>query len=365
MQFANGKKTSVIALILMFAMVSILTLPNTFAQSTDSYSGSYYSWPIDTQLTDWQNTTLKQLNDGPLSAHVRWYQQYALGGVAGGNITGEHGFDMGDAYAGKWTNPSIVGGIAYWRFDSPNQVVTVATDIRTGEELWRSSTLGGSPFAQTMLTPWGLYSYLWRSTSGSAAGGSDYGTVYSAYDPYTLQWAFNITNIPSGSRTTGESGEFIIYSLSLTADSMTYWNQLWMLEQPGVIEALNRDRVVNATAIGLTGDWTIPDLPGSAREYRWGDRVIGTYESTSLNQTVMWAFSLEPGREGTLLYNQSATYTLAPMETFGDTVNGDGPSTSVTVRLFGDNPFDSSHLHWNSETMKFLQLWYRGGTLEI
>jgi hypothetical protein len=366
LQFANGKKSSVIAIILMFTMVIstlALTSPKTYAQSTDSYSGSYYSWPIDSQLTDWQNVTLEELNDGPLSAHVRWVEQFALGGVAGGGITGEHAFDIGDAYAGKWTGASILGGIAYWTWDAPNWSPTlyVATDIRTGEELWRSSRLGGSPFDQTIMTDTGIYSYLWRSVSGSAAGGSDFGTVYSAYDPYTCQWVYNITNIPSGSRTEGENGEFIIYSLSLSDDTMTYWNELWMLKQPGVMETLNRDRTINATEIGLTATWTIPDLPGSARDYRWGDRVIGTYESTSTNTTVMWAFSLEPGKEGTLLYNQTATYTLAPTETWGDTVNGDGPGTSVNQRLFGDTPFDSAHLHWNVETMKFWAYSYGTG----
>jgi hypothetical protein len=350
-QLPKNNRSTAIALLMTVAMVvSILTLalPSTFAQSSDSFSGSYYTWPIDTQLTDWQKTTLAELEDGPLSAHVRWREQFALGGLVGGGVAGgEHAFDIGDAYAGKWTGASIFGGIAYWRWDSPNwsPTLTVATDIRTGEELWRSSTLGGSPFEQTILTDYGLYSYLWRSVSGT----------YMAYDPYTCQWVYNITNIPSGSRTTGENGEFIIYSLNLNGGYMTYWNQLWMLEQPGVIEALNRDRTVDAEAIGLTANWTIPELPGSARDYRWGDRVIGTYESTSENTTVMWAFSLEPGNEGTLLYNQSATYELAPE------VDGIAPSSSVNQRLFGDTPFDSAHLHWNADAMAFWAYSYGTG----
>jgi hypothetical protein len=345
----KNKTAVMIALIMMFAMaVSIvaLPLPTTYAQSTDDYSGSYYSWPVDDQLTDWQEAYLAELNDGPLSAHVRWVQPFAPGGVVGGGISGQHAFDIGDAYAGKWGSASIVGGIAYWTFDAPNQspTVYVATDIRTGEELWRDSRLGGSPFDQVIVTDHGIDAYLWRSSGGT----------YSAYDPWTCQWVYDITDIPSGTRTTGEKGEFIIYSLSTTGGYMRYWNQLWMLEQPGVIETLARERSINATEIGWTAEWTIPEgLPGQAREYRWGDRVIGTDENTPQGNTTMWAFSLEPGKEGTLLYNTDAHYELADVE--------DGPSASVSQRLFGDSPEDSSHLHWNSDTMRFWAYSYGTG----
>jgi hypothetical protein len=67
----------------------------------------------------------------------------------------------------------------------------------------------------------------------------------------------------------------------------------------------------------------------------------------------MWAFSLEPGKEGTLLYNTDESYELADVE--------DGPSASVSQRLFGDSPGDSSHLHWNSATMRYWAYSYGTG----
>jgi hypothetical protein len=342
---SKDRNATMIALSLVFTM-TVLLVATASAQSADNYSGSYYGWPVDDQLTDWQDTYLAEMDDGPLSAHVRWVQPFAPGGVVGGGISGEHAFDIGDAYAGKWGGASILGGIAYWRFDDPNQSprVTVASDIRTGEELWRGNSLGGSPFGQVIVTDEGIDSYLWRSSGGT----------YSAYDPWTCQWVFDITDIPSGSRTTGENGEFIIYSLNLNDATMTYWNQLWMLEQPGVKETLARERSVNATEIGLTAEWTVPtDLPGSAREYRWGDRVIGTYENTGAGETTMWAFSLEPGNEGRLLYERDATYELSDVE--------DGPSASVSQRLFGDSPEDSAHLHWNGDTLRYWAYSYATG----
>ena len=325
----KSKTLLAIAIFLMFAMAfSIIALPNTFAQSTDYYSGSYYSWPVDDQLTEWQEQYFAELNDGPLSAHIRWVTPFAQGGLAGGD-TGEHALDCGDAYQGKWGG-SIVGNIVFTDLDDyvPSAERVVAHDIRTGELLWQSppSSISGVTFTQTVLTPDGIDSYLWRSSGGT----------YSAYDPWTMQWVYDITDVLSGSRTTGEKGEIIIYSLSLSGGYMNYWNQLWMLEQPGVAETLARERSVNATEIGWTDVWTIPEgLEGSAREYRWGDRVIGTDENTAEMTTTMWAFSLVPGEEGKLLYNTTAHYELAE----------DVP-TSITSRLLVNTPEDSGHLHY-------------------
>jgi len=350
----KSKKAITIALFLMFAMVvSIvaLPLPAVSAQSSDYYSGSYYSWPVDDQLTDWQEAYIAELNDGPTSAHVRWVEPFCIGGVVGGGISGEHAFDIGDAYAGKWGGASIVGGIAYWAFDRPNVSPTlyVATDIRTGEELWRDGTISGINFAQVLVTDEGIDSYLWDTVSDPVAG-----SVYVAYDSWTCQWAFNMTNMLYGSRTTGEDGEIVLYSLNLIDGTMNYWNQLWMLEQPGVMETLARERSVNVTEIGWTDEWTVPSgLPGQVREYRWGDRVIGTSESTSQGTTTMWAFSLEPGKEGTLLYKTDASYELSDVE--------DGPSSSISERLFGDSPGDSSHLHWDTETLRYWAYSYGTG----
>jgi hypothetical protein len=356
----KNKTTTAIALFLMFAMaVSIvaLTLPTANAQSTEYYSGSYYSWPVDEQNLEWQKAYIAEQTDGPLTAHIRWVRPFAIGGVAGGEISGEHAFDIGDAYAGKWSTRSIVGGIAYNILDPVvSPTVTLATDIRTGEELWRSSTLGGSPFAQMILTKYGLQRYLWRSVSGSSGGNA--GTVYSAYDPWTLQWVFNITNVLSGTRTTGENGEFILYSASTTGGYMTYWNQSWMLEQPGVIEALARDRTVNMTTYGYTANWTIPVTIGSIREYRWGDKVVGTYESGST--TVMWAFSLKAGEEGTLLYNKTAVFEIA---NYTGNLGIETLSNSISVRLLGDTPEESSHLHYiGSGDWKYWAYSYDNGT---
>jgi hypothetical protein len=64
----------------------------------------------------------------------------------------------------------------------------------------------------------------------------------------------------------------------------------------------------------------------------------------------MWAFSLEPGNEGTLLYETDADYTVA-----------DEPSSSVTYRLLGDTPEESAHLYYDSQELKYWAYSYGTG----
>jgi hypothetical protein len=345
--------------------------------SPDYYSASYYSWPVDDQLTNWQQAYMESYFDGPSSAHVRWVYQFRFGGVVGGqpwmvmnnpNELNQMAFDMGDAYSGTWSTRSIVGGIGYWSWNAPtthqSPTLLVASDLRTGEELWRSTTLGGSPFEQVRITKYGINRYLWRSVSGSAGGNA--GTVWSAYDPYTLQWCFNYTNMPSGTRIQGyPNGEFCLYTVSTTGDYMTWWNETDFRDLPGVFDALNVYRTVNVSSYGslggFTANYTIPDCPGSVREYRWGDRIIGTYESSYTTNdggnTTAWAFSLTPESDGKtlpLIYNTTVTgYKIANVT--------DGPSTSFSWRLFGDSAYDSAHVHANSITMRYWAYSYGTG----
>jgi hypothetical protein len=102
----------------------------------------YWTRPIDAQLREWHmiagSSWETDYNQGPESAHILWATPFAIGGVAGGGYASNHAFDIGDAYAGKWSSRFIIAGIALTQTDpvvSPTH--TIATDIRTGEELWR------------------------------------------------------------------------------------------------------------------------------------------------------------------------------------------------------------------------------------
>ncbi|MEJ2241643.1 MAG: hypothetical protein P8Y18_05835 [Candidatus Bathyarchaeota archaeon] len=80
-------------------------------------------------------------NYAPDTAHVLWSKALELGGIAGGQ-TGNHAFDDGDAYEGKFSGSVIIGGILFYnKFFSglaggyTTQIV-VAVDLHTGETLW-------------------------------------------------------------------------------------------------------------------------------------------------------------------------------------------------------------------------------------
>jgi hypothetical protein len=329
----------------------------------------YWTRPVDGQNSAWywlggMTNEVARNDEGPLSPHILWVKPFGIGGLTGGGVgMGDRpASENGDAYDGKWSTRSIVGGIIFSIMDTVvSPTVTIATDIRTGEELWRktgfSYTFGQEYFYQTN----GQHRFmalLWRSVTGGAGGQA--GTVYSAYDVWTLEWVYNITNIPSGTRTTGPSGEILLYTLSLTGGYMLLWNQTWALEQArATSNAWGVDRLsINATAIGYQYNWTVPlTLYGSAREYRWGDRVLGTYESG--NRTDMWAFSLESPdtKQRKLLYNQTTIYTLATV----DPSLRLPLSATPTFRLLGDSPEDSAHLHWQADLRKYWAYSYATG----
>ena len=88
----------------------------------------------------------------------------------------------------------------------------------TGETLW---VLNGTTFTRGQVM-WfdsfnydGVFSYLW-SVSGS---------TWKAYDPFSGEWQFTFTNVPSGQATTyGPKGEILIYNINTNAGYMTMWN---------------------------------------------------------------------------------------------------------------------------------------------
>jgi outer membrane protein assembly factor BamB len=280
-----------------------------------SLPSEYWTRPIDAQLREWNVIAGSWLetnrraprvvtgnDDAPETAHILWTTPLAIGGVAGVE-TGEHQFDCGDAYAGKWDNRLIVAGILMYRTDpvvTPTQ--TIAVDLRTGEELWRHDfTFSfGQVYHHNSINRHASYAYVWREVSEA-----DRSYTLMAYDPLTGQWAYNITNRPSGTRTFGPIGELLYYSIS--GGQMTMWNSSWayMEGMTSMSQAWNvLHTSINATERGH--QWTIDvptGLPGSVSAVKLGDRVFGARLTSEAVYT--WAFSLAPGHEGALLFNKT------------------------------------------------------------
>ena len=91
----------------------------------------YWNRPINAQFYEWTPLTgnwlrptgsysmppIEKFHDGnedaPETAHILWTTPYAEGGMTGGE-QGEMGYEMGDAYVGKFSGTVVINGVMYY-----------------------------------------------------------------------------------------------------------------------------------------------------------------------------------------------------------------------------------------------------------
>ncbi len=236
---------------------------------------SYWERPIDSMNTNWYVLAsnwlgqseqganyLRYQKDGraPSTAHVLWTKPLSFGGVVGGSNVGGPGntFYSGTAYQFRFANPIIMYGRLYYSLplaNSPTGGGYACVDLRTGQEVW-SKDFGASPsFGQFLdfespnqhgVNPNG---YLWITgtvngigitdpaasvppTNGSFVAAVTNNTAvvsapgWIAIDPMTGKLLFNMTDIPSGTRFWGPSGEAQIMGL-YRQNTTAQYTQLW------------------------------------------------------------------------------------------------------------------------------------------
>jgi hypothetical protein len=325
----------------------------------------YWTRPINAQLREWapvagnwpsapDNGFIAYDVDAPETAHILWTKEIAMGGVAGGDIVGINGpgigFEVGAAYEQKFGNPVILGGILFYnKFESRGQpyvdTTVAAIDLHTGAELWcmpligRTGTTNGATVAAAdrvidgvsaqfpdgigrrlnngQMFYWQSYNYMGAYALLWTVSGS----TWMAFDALTGRWIYTITNSPAttgsygglGSNTFfGEHGEILAYTINQAAGWMALWNSSDLVSQAGswnphgnVYNATGRTGSGLAAGPARAWEWniTIPNgLAGSVRGVALGERVVGS--NVNLTDVNIWAFSLKPGQEGTLLYNK-------------------------------------------------------------
>jgi hypothetical protein len=169
----------------------------------------YWTRPIEGENNNWYTIGSNWLGfqqarsfqpDGiaPNSAHVMWSKPISDGGVVGGTNTGEDGMTYydGTAYEGKFSYPIIIYGRLYYAVplsDTSSGGGYACIDLRTGENIYSqdmSMPNFGQIYDYESLNQHGVIpnGYLWRVT----------GTNWSAYDPLTGDWLFDLYNAPSG-----------------------------------------------------------------------------------------------------------------------------------------------------------------------
>ncbi|KON32859.1 hypothetical protein AC477_02345 [miscellaneous Crenarchaeota group-1 archaeon SG8-32-1] len=294
----------------------------------------YWTRPIDAQNREWSWLAGSYLdgsyirgsfnrnipwNDGPETAHILWEYVQDQGGLVGSTLKeGTYSFESGDAYEGKWANPTIVAGILVGNAHPRGTQETYAIDMRTGEELWRKQLGDSIDFGQIMywdtMNMHGAFAYIW-STQGS---------TWRAWDPLTGRNEYNMTNVPGGTRVVGPDGEIMRYNINTNAGTISIWNSTaayydWQLAleegDPQAAYHAGRWRAIGQefdASYGTQFEGTIPSgLDGSV------ELVIPLYRAIGSNTNwaggapeqnpQFWAIDLRPGHEGQLVFNQPWT----------------------------------------------------------
>jgi len=298
----------------------------------------YWTRPIDAQLRSWSKVSASWLNtprnlyapynDGPESAHILWAKPLTYGGIAGGTEVG-YSYEIGDAYEGKWTGSSgplmwlssslIIDGKLYYQHTTRDRpVVYHCVDLHTGEELWAKTFLNNQTIDFAQLYDWnsfnmhGTFAYLVVTTGGGGFFGPPVPENWYFFDPITGNWQFTYEDVPSGSNLYGPNGEIYRYNVDLIGGTVSLWNSSRTVlrgqvpPNSGSWGARAHGNVFNASERGI--EWTKPlptGLSGSVYSVFLFDRIIGgSISTTNVN---LWGVSLEPGKEGTLLFNNNWT----------------------------------------------------------
>lgn len=322
-----------------------LALNVTESQPTHFYPGvplptEYWTRPIDDQFRDWYQVAGSWVQparsaqvfvtnelDAPETSHILWAKQQTVGGLVGSPY-GTEGYENGDAYEGLWGygSPVIMGGIVYYNDDKDsgtgNTTHTVsAVDQRTGETLWSKELISpidnrsqplqfGSILSFNSYNYQGAFSYIWTTV----------GSTWNAFDPFTGEYEYSMTNVPSGTQIRGPNGEILIYTYNRNG-WMTLWNSTKVVSDAGSF--LRNGQGTNYNCLwsaprngGYMWNVSAPkNIAGSISAAFLDDIVIGNnLESRTATANILgltgspwnfWALNVKTGQAGQVVYNKS------------------------------------------------------------
>jgi len=317
-------------------------------------------------MGQWLNTgdtpgRVNAYTTGPESAHIQWSRPYWTGGVmgGGGNVNfGNIGYYTGSVYEGFGGPSLILAGKLYYSVSGgrPPTYGWYCVDLYTGKTLYYENNTDGHSAMPSMgevldmeyVNQHGGMSYLWR-TSGVVIpnpGGVN-GTVWEMLDAFTGKSIAKIANVSNtGTQFVDDIGSICylnIVNIGTSANPnyrMTCWNTtqtMWYnpiyyttsatnlywewrpYSTPTSNPAMPFPYVYNG-AKGYSLNVSCPAVQGTIRAVVRDEYVIGGTTgniTTNPGQNTagnLWAISLEPGKEGTLLWN----FTFTPPPGLGD-----------------------------------------------
>ena len=330
----------------------------------------YWTRPIDAQHREWwpisgnwlapPDNNFARYVLGPETSHILWANELTFGGLVGGEYT-ENAYHCGNAYEGKFTPPVIINGRLYYNKyptdiyagfpggyprDPPKNGVA-CVDLRTGEEIWYNPDYRidlGQILQFDSPNQHGSVAYLWQIVGGF------FSATWNAYDAFTGDWVYSITDAPPGLTgmfgspwTFGEDGSILVPQINTQGNYMTLWNSSAIPELLGGPTGTANwqwrpyGKTVNGTK-GYSWNVTIPtDLEGSIN-YVFPDRVIGStgfgspFSAAYTEEFTVWALSLEPGREGQLLWKKTHSGSGETIINLGSASVEDGVFVTWTVQ---------------------------------
>ena len=362
----------------------------------------YWTRPINSANRDWHvlggnwlagsaqvngPTTNFGYSKAPESAHFMWSTPIWAGGIMDARY-GVTGYQTGHYEGLSFSPPIILNGKVYYNIESLPREGWRVLDLYTGEELWFQNTTGpvtnvGGGFDYSGRISGGILSfgqiydyaspnqhggmpYLW--SAGAGGYGSRPATEWHMYDAFTGNYICSIGNVSaSGTRVYGKDGSILYYNIN--DGRLTVWNTsraIWYEETWRSNEYWMWRPTLNMTFDGNNGfslNVSIPDLPGSILAVREGEFIIGgtagQNDEEALIEGTLWALSLEPGKEGTLLWeiNYTPPRACLPLDKAPrgrTTVSGPTVDPEDGVFVFSE---DETRLRWGYDLDTGELLW--------
>jgi len=328
----------------------------------------YWTRPINTMNREWykiagnwmagaaQNvgpTTTFGYGKAPESAHIMWTRPMWTGGVMDERF-GPTGYQTYHYEGLHFTPPIIMNGKLYYNVYSLPREGWYCVDLYTGEtDYFRNTTGpvtgtgGGFDFSGELAVGRLAFGQIYDYESPNQHGGQAYiwstsgpdGT-WMMFDAFSGSYICSINNIPmgmgffgpapAGTAVYGKDGSLLRYIIKGTPNPISpmfpevapfylqVWNTsraIWYEESFAANEYWMWRPTLNMTFDGNNGyslNVTMPAVSGGIRAVREGEFVIGGTGGTNrvgdpLVLGNLWALSLKPGEEGTLLWNITFT----------------------------------------------------------
>jgi hypothetical protein len=330
---------------------------------------------------------------GPLTGHVMWTKPLDMGGVVGGNETVIQGdtYAEGSAYADRYSNPIIIDGYLYYTeprslagvpgfFGGTGYGPTDCVNLLTGKLIWSRKDVPALSFGYVYdvqdPNQHGVYPPILVAVIGGGFFAAAAPVQWEAFDAYTGDFMFNITNVPSGTTVLGPNGEHLIISLvDLSPTTMTPFGPVHMGPPQYYLQEWNSSRLWDNQ---YSGPSTTPQVVPPITDGSDPSLLDWNVSTPSLN-TMPSTSAIEAAFSGNMLLCMSGSYPAAPSTLFSApssapytyfTINLDpskgaigsvpwtntvsAPAGNLTVSFVGADPTTGVFVEYHVETMQWV-----------